>query len=72
MTKKKSESFEQQVSQLAATGHSRTHAANLLGIERRKFYELCKLLPDVVWPAVNKSIRDRSGQAKRLETLQRR
>jgi len=55
--------------ELAATGHSRTHAAEILGIERRKFYGVCKDL-DVQWPHLNQSRRDRAGQTKRAARMQ--
>lgn len=49
---------------LAAEGYSRTHAAEALGIERRKFYIVCKGL-DVQWPCKGASLRDASGHVQR-------
>lgn len=61
--------LEAKVAALAAEGVSRTEAAERLGIERRKFYEMCRLMPAVIWPEPNKSNRDRIGQARRASAM---
>lgn len=60
-----------QIRALASAGHSRTDAARILGIERRKFYDICKLLPEITWPAKNQSLSARAGYRKRDETMRK-
>lgn len=61
--------LEEQCRRLAEQNYSRTHAAEILQIERRTFYHLCKRMPDIRWPAANKSNRDRAGQARRAQAM---
>lgn len=61
----------EQCRDLAAKNYSRTQAAEALGIERRTFYHLCKQMPDICWPAPNKSNRDRAGQARRAQAMKK-
>lgn len=61
--------FETRCAELAKAGHSKTHAAEVLNIERRKFYTMCALMPDITWPDVNASLRDKRGQRRRKQTM---
>lgn len=61
--------LEEQCRDLAAKNYSRTQAAETLGIERRTFYLLCQRMPDINWPATNKSNRDRAGQVRRAQAM---
>jgi len=56
--------------ELASQGYSRTHVADVLEIEHRKFFNLVRHLP-VIWPAPNQSIRDREGQKRRAEKMRK-
>lgn len=49
--------IEVQIRDAAARGLSQRHAAELLGINREKFREMCQAIqPPVQWPARNQSI----------------
>jgi hypothetical protein len=61
--------FETKCAELAKAGHSKTHAAEVLKIERRKFYMMCAHMPDIEWPGVNASLRDKRGQRRRKQTM---
>lgn len=49
--------LEARIRECAARGLSQRHAAEVLGIGREKFREMCQAIqPPVAWPARNKSI----------------
>ncbi len=53
----KATSIETSIREAAARGLSQRHAAELLGINREKFRDMCQAIqPPVEWPARNQSI----------------